>query len=308
MLQRHYYKKLQKMTNRGVIVIDKEAGVTSHDEVDRLRRIFKTRRIGHSGTLDPKVTGVLVCGLGKGTKVLEYILLSQKIYDCEIIFHKVITQEQFREVVTKFTGTITQLPPIKSRVKRVERERDIYSLELLAFGSDGRSAQMRCSVERGTYIRKLCHDMGQHLRNNDGEVVGAHMGDLRRIQAGPCSLDNSQVITANELQSLQKKSRLPLIGWWYTKQILSHIEPIEKITKVFPEVRVDARLAKVIASGADLFAPGVLGADEIAIGDKVQIVDQNGTALAIGEAVLHSKDMIHLQKGVAVEVTKVLCG
>ncbi len=302
MLKKLYSKKLQEKIARGIIVIDKEAGITSHDEVDRLRHIFKTRRIGHSGTLDPKVTGVLVCGLGKGTKVLEYILLSQKIYDCEIIFHKKITQDQFETTLQKFIGTIVQLPPVKSSVKRVERERNIYGIELKNFASNGRSAHMTCAVERGTYIRKLCHDMGTELG------VGAHMGDLRRTTAGPFNLNNSKPITSQYLQKLRRKGRVPLIGWWYLKKIINYIEPIERALNMIPKITVDGRLDGPIRSGADLFAPGVLNADNCVTGDMVQIVNQNNTVLAVGTAVMDSKLMVQSQKGVAVEVSKVLCG
>jgi len=301
MLKHYFQKKLVEKVARGVIVIDKEAGITSHDEVDRLRRLFKTRRIGHSGTLDPKVTGVLVCGLGRGTKVLEYVLLSQKVYDCEIIFHKKVTQKQFEQVMTQFQGKIVQLPPVKSSVKRVEREREVYGLELLRFAEDKRSAHIKCSVERGTYIRKLCHDIGTQLG------VGAHMGDLRRTDAGPFGLHNSQVVTVSDLQALFRKSRLPVVGFWYIKKIMRCIEPIERALKGIPRVTTDSRLKKVIASGADLFVPGVFNAEEIQEGDMVQIVDENKKVLAVGHAEMTTKQMQVSEKGVAVKITKRLC-
>jgi len=262
MLQNYYKKKLQKKTARGVIVIDKEAGITSHDEVDRF----------------------------------------QKIYDCEIIFHKKISKERFEQVMEQFTGTIVQLPPVKSSVKRVERERDVYGLKLLSFASDGRRASIRCSVERGTYIRKLCHDMGEVLG------VGAHMGDLRRITAGPFSLENSKPISTKELRRLKAKAKIPLVGWWYIRKIIHYIDPIERVLEGFPRVTVDGRLAKIIASGADLFAPGVLSADQVCVGDLVQIVDEGGTALALGEALMGGTEMQEKEKGVAVRITKRLCG
>ena len=124
---------------RGLVLINKQAGRTSHDEVAIVKRALKKigvdTKVGHSGTLDPKVTGLLVVGLGKGTKVLEYMLLSEKVYEGEIIFHKSITREQLDDAIKKFTGTVKQLPPQKSSVKRVERERDVYALEVLEFDS-----------------------------------------------------------------------------------------------------------------------------------------------------------------------------
>lgn len=300
MLGNYFRKKLEAKVARGIVVVDKEAGITSHDEVDRLRQIFETRKVGHSGTLDPKVTGVLVCGLGRGTKVLEYVLLSEKIYDCEIVFHQKVSQQDFEQVIDQFTGNITQLPPLRSRVKRIEREREVYGIELRDFASDGRSAQIRCAVERGTYIRKLCHDMGQVLG------VGAHMGELRRIQAGPCRHNDPALVTTAHLADIKRKSRWPLFGWWYTKQLALYVQPIERILVGLPQVVVDEQLAKPLAAGADLFVPGVDHSDDYRQGDRVQIVTHRGDVLAVGIAQMSSADLAHAVKGVAVEVTKVI--
>lgn len=303
MLRNYFQKKLDEKVARGVIVIDKEAGITSHDEVDRLRRIFGTKKVGHSGTLDPKVTGVLVCGLGRGTKVLEYVLLSEKVYDCEIIFHKPVHRQDFGQVMKEFTGTINQLPPVRSRVKRIGRDREVYGLELLDFSNDGRSALIRCRVERGTYIRKLCHDMGQVLKNVDGQSIGAHMGDLRRIQAGPFRLDTSRAVKTNYLQKLSCLAAKSW-GWWYLWQLGRYIEPIERVVADLPRVVVDGRLRGPIQSGADIFRPGVIGYGEIEVDDLVQVVDEHGRLLAVGIAAMNSREIKETQKGTVVEIQK----
>jgi tRNA U55 pseudouridine synthase TruB len=190
-----------KKIERGIFVIDKEAGRTSHDEVYFLRKKVselsgKKSRVGHSGTLDPKVTGVLVLGCGKGTKVLEYILLSKKEYVAEFLFHKKVDRELFEKSIKKFLGKITQLPPVKSAVKREEREREVYGLKILNFSDDGRYARVFCSVQRGTYIRKLAHDMGEDMG------VKTHMGDLCRTRAGVFSQKNSRIISMKNLEDI----------------------------------------------------------------------------------------------------------
>lgn len=307
MLRNYFQNKLDQKIKRGIIVIDKEAGITSHDEVDRLRRIFGTRRVGHSGTLDPKVTGVLVCGLGQGTKVLEYVLLSEKIYDCQIIFHQKISRQGLLRVMGEFTGTITQLPPVRSRVKRVERNRTVYGLELLSFARDGRKAQIRCRVERGTYIRKLCHDLGQTMRDDMGSPIGAHMGDLRRIQAGPISLTNTSAVRTTELQRLKKKVLSPFLGWWYLWQLGRYVLPIERVLEQASHIVVDESLRDVISSGTPLYGPGVVEVrGRLCVEDMVTVGTSNGEVWAVGIAKMHGDDLRNKRKGVAVELDKVL--
>ena len=131
-------EKLKEKYQNSLILIDKKAGITSHDEVYNLRKIFKIKKIGHSGTLDPKVTGLLVMGIGKGTKILEYMLLSEKRYIAEFIFHKKIEKKDFQKVLEKFIGKIVQLPPVKSAVKREEREREVYDLKILDYDKNQR--------------------------------------------------------------------------------------------------------------------------------------------------------------------------
>ena len=192
-------KKLKKKYSNSLIIIDKKAGITSHDEVYNLRRILENKKIGHSGTLDPKVTGILVMGIGKGLKILEYMLLSEKVYEAEFLFHAEISQEKFEKTRKEFLGKISQLPPVKSSVKREVREREIYDLKILDFDKNNRWVKLRTAVERGTYIRKLAHDMGKKI----GTIIS--MGDLRRIQVGKFSEKNSNFITSDLLKEKFKR-------------------------------------------------------------------------------------------------------
>jgi H/ACA ribonucleoprotein complex subunit 4 len=190
-----------KKIERGIFIIDKEAGRTSHDEVYFLRKKItnlsgKKNKVGHSGTLDPKVTGVLVLGTGRGTKILEYILLSKKEYIAEFLFHQKVEENFFKENLRKFLGKIKQIPPVKSAVKREEREREIYNLKILNFSDDGRYARIFCSVERGTYIRKLAHDLGEEMG------IKTSMGDLKRTRAGVFSEKNSKIISLEKLEEI----------------------------------------------------------------------------------------------------------
>ena len=205
-------KKVLGLLENALFIIDKEAGRTSHDEVHFLRKsltsvLGRKIKVGHSGTLDPKVTGVLVLGSGRATKTLEYILLSRKEYIAEFLFHQKVSEIFFRENLEKFLGKISQLPPVKSAVKRQVREREVYDLKVLDFAENGRSANIFCAVERGTYIRKLAHDLGVEMETNTS------MGDLVRVRAGVFAETNANIISQKSFSRL-------LEGFFAEKNIL----------------------------------------------------------------------------------------
>jgi H/ACA ribonucleoprotein complex subunit 4 len=247
-----------KKISRGIFIIDKQSGRTSHDEVYFLRKNItslsgKKNKVGHSGTLDPKVTGVLVLGTGRGTKILEYILLSKKEYIAEFLFHKKVEEKKFKKSLKSFLGKIIQLPPVKSSVKREEREREVYDLKVLIFFSDGRKAKIFCSVERGTYIRKLAHDLGEKMG------IRTSMGNLRRIRAGVFSEKNSRIISEKKLSeifknfSIYKKCLIKKVFYFFNlnfyiyniEEIFIRLEEENKMKKIF----VNKKSIKYILSG-----------------------------------------------------------
>jgi tRNA pseudouridine55 synthase len=216
----------------GIIIINKGRGLTSHQVVANLRRMLKQTAIGHTGTLDPEATGVLVVGLGEATRSFSFLEESIKIYDAEVILGSStdtqdatgkIIQEQpdtfvcladLQTAISELTGTISQMPPMFSAVKvhgrklydlarqglEVERNPrviNISSWKLLNSKSvygfrDSLLVRITCS--KGTYIRTLIHDLGCKLG------VGAHMGSLVRIQSGNFNLDDA--LTLDRVQEL----------------------------------------------------------------------------------------------------------
>ncbi len=226
-------KILLKKIERSFLLIDKESGITSHDEVFRLRKLLtgffdKKIKTGHSGTLDPKVSGLLVCGISKGTKLMEYMLLSQKIYQAEFIFHKNISKGEFEKAIKVFTGKIKQLPPVKSAVKRVLREREIYEIKILNFNE--RRAELFLRVEKGTYIRKLAHDMGVFLNKN------ISMGNLRRLGVSVFSIKEDKVLTFKEMEkNLKKFEKNIFFSFLYFLIIKKYLYSFEKFFKRLSE-------------------------------------------------------------------------
>lgn len=300
---------------RGLIVVDKPAGCTSHDVVDRVRRLLRIKRVGHSGTLDPEVTGVLPLGLGQATRMLGLLLGAGKTYDCEMTVHADTSADTVTAALMAQIGTITQLPPIRSRVKRVQRERDIYALDVREIS--GRSVRFTVRCEAGTYIRKLCHDVG--------EVIGtrAHMARLRRTEAGGFTLDDA--VTLDTLQrtvEAWRSSRAPtapatsrefaesVIGADVTaaaEALTALIWPMEcALPADLPRVWLDSGAAASVARGAGLAVPGVIAVTSTLTAEApcaLQIT--SGHLLALGTAEMDAATFAVSRRGILARPHKV---
>jgi len=176
---------------KGVINLDKPAGPTSHEVTSWVKKILELEKAGHSGTLDPNVTGLLPVMLGDATKAVDALLTAGKEYICLMKLHTEVPEKKIKSVLSEFTGEIFQKPSIKSAVKRETRTREIYYFELLEIEDNNLLFKVGC--EAGTYIRKLCHDMGL------AAGTGAHMQELRRTKTGPFREDET-LVTLHDLQ------------------------------------------------------------------------------------------------------------
>src|SRR3990167_8746102 len=172
-------KNIMELLEFSILNIDKPSGPTSFDISDFVRKTLKDggiRKTSHFGTLDPKVTGVLPIALNRACKLTGFFLGEDKEYIGIMRIHEEVSLEELNKIIKeKFLGKIKQIPPKKSRVARILREREINKFELLEkFGKD---ILFRADVQGGTYIRKLIDDLGK-------EIGGAHMLELRRVRAG----------------------------------------------------------------------------------------------------------------------------
>src|SRR3989344_4524186 len=156
--QRPEDRSTETMLQYSVINIDKPRGPTSHQVSAYVQQILGIKKSGHSGTLDPKVTGVLPVAVGKATKIVQALLPAGKEYVAIMHLHDDLPEEKIRSACAQFVGRIKQLPPLKSNVKREWRFRKIYYLEILEI--KGRDVLFRVGCQAGTYIRKLIHDLG----------------------------------------------------------------------------------------------------------------------------------------------------
>ncbi|MFQ5531957.1 MAG: RNA-guided pseudouridylation complex pseudouridine synthase subunit Cbf5, partial [Candidatus Nanoarchaeia archaeon] len=175
-------KQLKELLEFGIINIDKPSGPTSFNVSDQMRAALKelgVRKTSHFGTLDPKVTGVLPIALNRACKLTGFFIGHDKEYVGIMRMHEEISMEDIEKMIRKkFLGKIIQKPPVKSRVKRQAREREIKEFKLLEQDSNRKDILFKTTVQGGTYIRKLIDDLGKELN------IGAHMLELRRIRAG----------------------------------------------------------------------------------------------------------------------------
>ena len=275
----------------GIVNINKPPGMSSHQVSDAVKKILSVGKAGHSGTLDPGVTGVLPVAIAEATRIVEYLLTAGKEYVCIMHLHKEVSEEKIKRLFEEFTGKISQLPPVKSAVKRQWRERTVYYLDLLEI--DGQDVLFRVGCQAGTYIRKLCHDMAQKLK------VGAHMAELRRTKAG--SFDESTLVTLQDLKD----------AFYYYKEegndtYLRHcVQPMENAARHLPKVYVFDSAIDSICHGSSLKVPGIAKLESnIEKEDTVAMLSLKGELIGLGVAHATSEDMLK-EKGIAVKTNKV---
>ncbi|MCJ7675694.1 MAG: RNA-guided pseudouridylation complex pseudouridine synthase subunit Cbf5 [Sedimentisphaerales bacterium] len=285
-------RTISQLIECGIVNIDKPKGPTSHDVVDCVRGILQIRKAGHCGTLDPLVTGVLPVALGRATRILQTLLPAGKEYVCKMHIHKPVEEKKLREVFADFTGVIEQMPPVKSRVKRQTRARNIYYMEILDVQE--KDVLFRVGCQAGTYIRKLVHDMGVKIG------VGAHMTELRRTKAG--CFDESSLCSIEKLAQAYNCWRAQA-----DEQLIRQVvQPIESAVRHLPKIWIDDLAVDPVCHGCDLFLPGVSKLhSDIQAGDLAAVMTLKDELVAIGQAKLASAEMSEQEKGVAVTVHKV---
>jgi H/ACA ribonucleoprotein complex subunit 4 len=278
----------------GVINLDKPPGPTSHEVVVWIKRILKVEHAGHGGTLDPPATGILPIALESATKALQALLLTGKEYVCVMKLHGPVSDNKLREIINEFTGQIYQRPPLRASVKRRIRKRTIYYIDILE--RENNFVLLRVGCEAGTYIRKLCHDIGEVLG------CGAHMQELRRIRVGPFSEDE----TLSTLYDLA----YAYLTFEESKDehlLRKVIQPVEASLKLIPKVYVRDSAVDAICHGAMLAAPGVLKVETgIKPGDMIAVLTLKGEAIGLMKALVNTSDMLKMDRGVVASPIRVI--
>lgn len=285
----------------GILPLFKPAGMTSHDCVFKLRKLLRTKKVGHTGTLDPDVTGVLPICVGKATKIAEYITDAGKAYEGEVTLgfttttedasgekvdekpvDRTLTKKEIESVLQSLVGEIEQTPPMYSAVKvngkklyeyarqgieveRPTRKVTIYSIELLddrdSYAGELVSFKFRVSCSKGTYIRTLAVTIGEKLG------YPAHMSSLVRIQSASFSLEDC--FTFAQLEEMAEESRLE-----------TALYPLETGISYLPKYRINDKVAEKVKNGALLQFPQELEGIE----GPIVAETEDGKALAIYRA------------------------
>lgn len=232
-------KSIKELLEFGIINIDKPSGPTSFNVSDFVRKKLSLRKTSHFGTLDPKVTGVLPIALNRACKLTGYFLGEDKEYVGIMRIHDDVSLNEIKKAIKeKFLGAIKQTPPVRSRVKRQERERKIMKFKLLE--KDGKDILFHVECEGGTYIRKLIDDLGCELK------IGAHMLELRRTRAGIFSEHNEDYPSVN-LYDFEKAVDAYKNG---DDELLKEIIiPAEVVSEVYPSVEIKKDNLKKILTG-----------------------------------------------------------
>lgn len=291
-----YYdrRSVEQLLNYGMIILDKPPGPTSHETVAWTKRILKIPKIGHSGTLDPQVSGVLPLGLGEATKALGVLLYGPKEYHALGRIHSLPSKERLREVIDLFRGEIYQKPPQRSSVLRQTRTRTIYELEVLE--QKERLLLTRVSCEAGTYIRKLYYDIGEVLG------PGATMIELRRTRVHQFSEDGG-LVTMHELADA--------FAQWEEKKdgskLARMIKPVEHALSEIKSVVIRDSAVDALCHGAQLAIPGVLEITPgLKKGDVVGVYTQKGEAVALAESTMSEEEIRDATKGYAFETKRII--
>ncbi|MDH3526608.1 MAG: tRNA pseudouridine(55) synthase TruB [Gammaproteobacteria bacterium] len=270
----------------GILLLDKPIGITSNAALQKVKKLYRARKAGHTGSLDPLASGLLPICLGEATKVSGYLLDADKHYwvvcklgertstgdaEGELLEQRPVqvTEKQFRKVMEGFLGDIEQIPPMYSAVKHqgqrlyklarqgVEVERQprsitIHSIELLDFASPRVEINVRCS--KGTYVRTLVEDIGELLG------CGAHVADLRRLGVGP--YDDTGMVTLDCLEQLLAEGGEAALD--------ALLLPLESGLTQWPDVRLSGDAAFYLRQGQPVLVPHAptAGWVRLYLGDK----------------------------------------
>ncbi|MBR4032461.1 MAG: tRNA pseudouridine(55) synthase TruB [Clostridia bacterium] len=280
----------------GVLAIKKAAGMTSHDVVNKIRRLYNTKRVGHAGTLDPMATGVLVVLVGRAAKACEYISSDKKTYkatlrlglttDTEDVTGEVLTKsddipsaEQVEAVCREFVGELKQIPPMYSALKvngqklydlarqgvTVERDaRDITVFSLYCEATESKTDYiLTVTCSGGTYIRTLCADIGARLG------CGGVMATLERLEA--CGMSIDECHTLDEIEKMPEDDCQKLLL------------PTERLFAELDSAKLPAFFEKLFRDGCPIYQKKIK--TDFKIGQRVRICSENGHFFALGEVV-----------------------
>ncbi|KAL0453071.1 UNVERIFIED_CONTAM: H/ACA ribonucleoprotein complex subunit [Sesamum latifolium] len=290
-------RPLAEYIKYGILNLDKPANPSSHEVVAWIKRILRVEKTGHSGTLDPKVTGNLIVCIDRATRLVKSQQGAGKEYVCVARLHsKVPEVAKVARALETLTGAVFQRPPLISAVKRQLRIRTIYESKLLEYDADRHLVVFWISCEAGTYVRTLCVHLGLLLG------VGGHMQELRRVRSGILG-EKDNMVTMHDV----------LDGQWvydnyrdesYLRRV---IMPLEVILTSYKRLVVKDSAVNAICYGAKLMIPGLLRFEnDIEVGEEVVLMTTKGEAIALGIAEMTTAVMATCDHGTVAKIKRVV--
>ncbi|KAL0088981.1 H/ACA ribonucleoprotein complex subunit 4 [Phycomyces blakesleeanus] len=290
-------RPLNDYVRYGVINLDKPANPSSHEVVAWVRRILRVEKTGHSGTLDPKVTGCLIVCVDRATRLVKSQQGAGKEYVCVLRLHEALESEKkLSQAIETLTGALFQRPPLISAVKRQLRVRTVHESKLLEFDNDRHLAVFWASCEAGTYMRTLCVHLGLLLG------VGGHMQELRRVRSGAMS-ENDEIVTMHDVMDAQ---------WLFDNNkdesyLRRVVRPLETLLTGYKRVVVKDSAVNAVCYGAKLMIPGLLRYESgIEVNEEIVLMTTKGEAIALAYAQMTTAVMATCDHGVVAKVKRVI--
>ncbi|XP_051148977.1 H/ACA ribonucleoprotein complex subunit 4 [Andrographis paniculata] len=290
-------RPLPEYLKYGIINLDKPANPSSHEVVAWIKRILRSEKTGHSGTLDPKVTGNLIVCIDRATRLVKSQQGAGKEYVCVARLHsKVPDVSKVARALESLSGAVFQRPPLISAVKRQLRIRTIYSSKLLEYDADRHLVVFWISCEAGTYVRTLCVHLGLILG------VGGHMQELRRVRSGILG-ENDNMVTMHDVMDAQ---------WMYDNYrdesyLRRVVMPLEMILTTYKRLVVKDSAVNAICYGAKLMIPGLLRFENnIEVNEEVVLITTKGEAIALGIAEMTTAVMATCDHGTVAKIKRVV--
>nr|DAD35783.1 TPA_asm: hypothetical protein HUJ06_006423 [Nelumbo nucifera] len=290
-------RPLDQYIQYGIINLDKPANPSSHEVVAWIKRILRVDKTGHSGTLDPKVTGNLIVCINRATRLVKSQQGAGKEYVCVARLHSAVPDVgKVARALETLTGALFQRPPLISAVKRQLRIRTIYESKLLEYDPDKHLVVFWISCEAGTYVRTLCVHLGLILG------VGGHMQELRRVRSG-ISGEKDNMVTMHDVMDAQ---------WLYDNYrdesyLRRVIMPLEVLLTSYKRLVVKDSAVNAICYGAKLMIPGLLRFEnDIEVGEEVVLMTTKGEAIALGIAEMTTAVMATCDHGVVARIKRVV--
>ncbi|OIW13640.1 hypothetical protein TanjilG_07982 [Lupinus angustifolius] len=290
-------RPLPEYLKYGVLNLDKPANPSSHEVVAWIKRILRVEKTGHSGTLDPKVTGNLIVCIDRATRLVKSQQGAGKEYVCIARLHSGVPDvSKVARALETLTGAVFQRPPLISAVKRQLRIRTVYESKLLEYDADKHLVVFWISCEAGTYVRTMCVHLGLILG------VGAHMQELRRVRSGIMG-EKDNMVTMHDVIDAQ---------WVYDNYrdetyLRRVVMPLEVLLTSYKRLVVKDSAVNAICYGAKLMIPGLLRFEnDVEVGEEVVLMTTKGEAIALGVAEMTTAVMATCDHGVVAKIKRVV--